>query len=506
MLSIRNVAYLAQLGDDANAVSFLTRAGIVDVTISDAIFALVAGLKSAGVWDKLRFAYPFVGGSASAHSENLKSAAFPITWLGSVTHNAFGAISDGSTGYGKTGFICNDHLNINSAFLHCYGQMPFSGTSRAAIGSFSGGRASLFFNVPLPGSVSFNGLFDGLIHNPAGNLSTVVGNCLVNRTGAATEIFYTDGSQTGTVVDPVTTMPTIETYVLARNSAGAPISFYNKALQFAAVGDGLTPAQVTSYMALVDAFQVTLGRKDDVDANDFLVRAGITSETQASAVHTLVGSLKASGSLWSKLKIIYPFVGGNATAHSQNLKANTFPITWVGGVTHGAGGPKGNGATGYGDTGFVASAELATYTNGFVGGFCAAASLNKALFGTQVTRAAVYPNVGIGVGSLSGIFSGNIYASILPSDYKGNFYANRTAVDAETAYSDIGSYFVADVSTALPSISMYVLASNDSGTPVIPSDFDVRFFAMGEGLTETERLAYVAAVNAFQLALGRNVR
>ena len=54
-------------------------------------------------------------------------------------------------------------------------------------------------------------------------------------------------------------------------------------------------------------------------ADAFLKAAGITDATITSAVKTLVRGLQADG-LWSKMKAIYPMVGGNATAHSYNLK------------------------------------------------------------------------------------------------------------------------------------------------------------------------------------------
>lgn len=53
--------------------------------------------------DNLYVFYPFVGGSASAHSFNLANSLYTITWGGTVTHNANGITGDGATGYGDTG-------------------------------------------------------------------------------------------------------------------------------------------------------------------------------------------------------------------------------------------------------------------------------------------------------------------------------------------------------------------------------------------------------------------
>ena len=57
----------------------------------------------------------------------------------------------------------------------------------------------------------------------------------------------------------------------------------------------------------------------DADATTFITAAGITNLIQASAINTLVNDLKTYG-LWTKMKAIYPFVGGSATSHKFNLK------------------------------------------------------------------------------------------------------------------------------------------------------------------------------------------
>ena len=57
----------------------------------------------------------------------------------------------------------------------------------------------------------------------------------------------------------------------------------------------------------------------DADAQAFITAAGITDSTQQSAIDTLVKQLKGYG-IWSKMKAVYPFVGGTATTHKYNLK------------------------------------------------------------------------------------------------------------------------------------------------------------------------------------------
>ena len=58
---------------------------------------------------------------------------------------------------------------------------------------------------------------------------------------------------------------------------------------------------------------------NDTDAQAFITAAGITDTTQQSAINSLVTNLKGYG-IWSKMKAIYPMVGGTANAHKFNLK------------------------------------------------------------------------------------------------------------------------------------------------------------------------------------------
>ena len=52
----------------------------------------------------------------------------------------------------------------------------------------------------------------------------------------------------------------------------------------------------------------------DADAQAFITAAAITNANQQTAINTLVVSLKSYG-LWTKMKAIYPFVGGSASSH-----------------------------------------------------------------------------------------------------------------------------------------------------------------------------------------------
>jgi hypothetical protein len=92
----------------------------------------------------------------------------------------------------------------------------------------------------------------------------------------------------------------------------------------------------------------------DPDAQAFITAAGITNPTQQAAINTLVVDLKGYN-VWTKMKALYPFVGGTASQHKFNLKDPrdldaAFRLVFNGGVTHNSNGVTFNGTNGYADT------------------------------------------------------------------------------------------------------------------------------------------------------------
>ena len=102
----------------------------------------------------------------------------------------------------------------------------------------------------------------------------------------------------------------------------------------------------------------------DTNAQEFLNAASITNLTQANAINTLVTELKSAG-IWTKMKAIYPFVGGTAQSHKFNLKDPrdldvAFRLTFSGGWTHSSTGILPNGTNAYADTKLIPSQQYST--------------------------------------------------------------------------------------------------------------------------------------------------
>jgi hypothetical protein len=97
--------------------------------------------------------------------------------------------------------------------------------------------------------------------------------------------------------------------------------------------------------------------------------ANITDVAQVSALNYLVTSLKENG-LWNRIKLLYPFVGGNATSHRFNLIDPTlYAITFTGSFVHNSSGISGTtSANATATTGFPdAALDITNLSFGYYG-------------------------------------------------------------------------------------------------------------------------------------------
>jgi hypothetical protein len=256
-------------------------------------------------------------------------------------------------------------------------------------------------------------------------------------------------------------------------------------------------------------------RAFDPAAASFFVRAGISNPTQQSAVNKLVKDLKAAA-IWSKMAAIYPYVGGSAGSHAQNLVSSAYTIIWVGSLTHSSSGVKGDGASGYGKTGIIPSAagltlnslHFGVYINqaetqafGYqFGGFSGSADATSFIFISNSTGPVdIFDGFGTGTGRISGANAGTT----------GFFTGSRTASNSQVLYRNGTSYVSGSgASQTLPSASgLYVLAqSRELDSPGSVGGFAAArhaMFSIGTGLSAGEVTSFNTAVQTFETTLGR---
>lgn len=237
----------------------------------------------------------------------------------------------------------------------------------------------------------------------------------------------------------------------------------------------------------------------------FEERSGITDPTQIAALTALVTSARANG-WWDLSDVIYPFIGGTATAHAQNLKSSNHTITWNGTVTHDANGITGNAVDGYGDMAYDPSVNGVQYQLN-----SAHTSVYRRTFGTDfmwyvgtagggVHASMRHFNVGIFIAGLNGAGFSRTTTSL------GLIAGSRTGVSTEVAYSPDGSTPSTNVSDAVSSLNMSVLAITGADTVVGNfSNVNLAFLTVGGGISAAMYASMEADIQTFQTANGRAV-
>ena len=248
----------------------------------------------------------------------------------------------------------------------------------------------------------------------------------------------------------------------------------------------------------------------DPDAQAFLTAAGITDATIATAINTLVLDLKGYN-IWTKMKAIYPFVGGTATTHKFNLKdpqdSNlAFRLVFSGGWTHSSTGALPNGTNAYADTFFIPNTHFNANTDIHISYYSGTNSVggNRIDMGAiqaSPTRIVDLTSSYTTVGSFTQL-SGSAFLSFANTDTRGHYIGNR--VGNEMRLVKDGVVQAQDLSSTpggLPTINIRIGQRNND----IYSNRECRLSSIGDGMSVAELSNYYTAVQSFQTTLGRQV-
>jgi len=259
----------------------------------------------------------------------------------------------------------------------------------------------------------------------------------------------------------------------------------------------------------------------DADADAFISAAGITDSTQQSAIQTLVTSLKTN-SLWTKMQAIYPMVGGSAASHKWNLKdprdlAAAFRLGFNGTLTHSASGVQGDGSTGYAETFFNGSTNLASASDAHLSFY----QLENDTAGTSNTKLGLANGSTLdngfyiawhGTGTTLSGGIGNQFADVTnTAGYstgitRGHYVVTRNGDTTQRLYNN--ATLNGTTATAVGSVSnttVNLLAKGSATTRNIFSNKTCAFASIGLGLSATDVTNLYNAVQAFQTTLGRQV-
>ena len=254
----------------------------------------------------------------------------------------------------------------------------------------------------------------------------------------------------------------------------------------------------------------------DADAQAFFTASGLTGATNLTAINNLVVALKGFG-IWTKMKAIYPFIGGTSALHKWNLKDPrdldaAFRVVFLGGWTHSATGALPGGVNGYADTKLNMSTNYSVNTSVHISYY----SRTSGAFTTQdmsVYNGTTFTALAIqrGTAPNTTLFAANEtvnYISANDTNGAAFYISNRTALNVNNGWRN-STKVATGTSTAgaRPSLNMFLANMNVSGSPD-PGLYGKRecaFASIGDGLTDAEAANFYTAVQAYNTTLSRNI-
>jgi hypothetical protein len=251
----------------------------------------------------------------------------------------------------------------------------------------------------------------------------------------------------------------------------------------------------------------------DADALAFITAASITDNTQKTAVNTLVRDLKTAN-VWTKMKAIYPFVGGSATSHKFNLKDPrdldaAYRLVFFGGSSHTSNGYEPN-LTSYANTNLnphtsldIDNMHFSYYsrTNTLVSDYDMGVITTTT--GTTLSLSAGL-RWGDGVTYYAMCFNPSEITKVQTSTNK-NFIFNKITTSASLFENTTKTTTTVTNRSGLPNADFFIGARNFNGTAQQSAMRVCSLSSIGDGLSDTEASNFYTAVQNFNTTLNRQV-
>jgi hypothetical protein len=454
-------------------------------------------------------------------------AAFRLAFNGTWTYSKQGATPNGVNAYGNTYLnpVANS-LTSASSHLSYYARTAATTGDPAELANYTSGSEAFVLQSKSSGAA--NRFFFSAGNAASRTVATAPIGYMAGSAVANTrrDLYLNGVSVANNTTTDTATLGNYNLYLGAGNISGSSVGSYSNAqAAFATIGNGLTSTEIANLYTSVQLFQQELSRYvgvpivSDANAQAFLDAAVITDQTQANAVNTLVTDLKTYG-LWTKMKAIYPFVGGTATTHKWNLKDPrdldaAYRLAFSGAWTHSSTGALPNGANAYADSFLTPLSALTnnnthlsyysrTNTNGTfadmgVSGVGPAYTPLLAMYirdtDNMATRMYGYDtgeNFQSANTNSQGLFIGNRTSSTVLNQWK-----NSTKLGTAT-YTNGRNITTLNLKT-------FIGAINLGGTASQYTNRESAFASIGDGLSDTEAANLYTAVQKYQTSLSRQV-
>jgi len=216
---------------------------------------LTRPLLSSGLWNRMTALYPYIGGTAAAHSINLVNpGVYSQVYTGGVTHDANGITNNGSTGWVNTN-IPNNAMPQDNVHAMIY----LRSNARPAVASSY--VVGLYLNTFF------------IVHSAAGNMSYRVNDTSGTASGNATLTGFIQSNRTSSTARSLTNggVTSASSQASSATNAGLMTHFANGTvapsistavmnMAASSFGTSMTADQITAYSAIIQSYQSALGR------------------------------------------------------------------------------------------------------------------------------------------------------------------------------------------------------------------------------------------------------
>jgi hypothetical protein len=247
---------------DSDAAAYLTAVvsagGTVTSPMSAATNTLFIQLKGAGLYSKIPYFYPMIGGTASSNAimgNRALGTSFDFTYNGTITHSLSGVTKSSSDNgdWIDTNIIPSTHLSLTSWHISSY-MNSYGGECCGYHGAGPGPYVALRqpYKQVLAGGANIDG---GLLTEPCFSIGSRTAS---NVTKGFDRTSSTSFAQYGTTnTNPQNSLPSnsIGIFIINPNGFGG-----NGTLAFFTVGEGLSDGECANLYTIINTFNTSLGR------------------------------------------------------------------------------------------------------------------------------------------------------------------------------------------------------------------------------------------------------
>lgn len=261
-ITTKNYAVAGGVTYDADALAYFTaNTAITSAADKNAINTFYLGLKSDGIYTKMKAMYLPIWGSAATSKWNLinpldTNAAFRLTFATGMTFTTGGMTSNGTSGYANTFLVPSSFYSTN-IHLSFYSRTSTVGTS-VEIGSSTISGATNYNQLRNAVNVVFGQTTNGLVNYLS--LTDARGLYFATKISNSSRRIFRNGvlnnSTTTTDSNPLSSN---NIAICAANNFGT-IEFYSsKQCAFSSIGDGLTDTEASNFYTRVNTLMTYFG-------------------------------------------------------------------------------------------------------------------------------------------------------------------------------------------------------------------------------------------------------